>query len=231
MTESTAAPAPADIQIKSKQRVADHGEVFTPAWMVNDMLDLVKNESERIDSRFLEPACGSGNFLVAVLKRKLNTVESRFGPSEFEKRHHALLALMCIYGIELLPDNVIECRDNLLEVFVSHLKMDSNDELYVAASNVLAVNIVQGDALTYLKSDGEPIVFPEWAYLTKGKFSRRDFSFQTLTFRSSVSDQDTLFSEFEERELFEPVMDFPNLSISDIAGQANGVNSGERGTS
>src|SRR5215831_7440967 len=102
---------------KSKQRVADHGEVFTPALMVETMLDLVKDESERIDSRFLEPACGSGNFLVPVLKRKLGTVQARYRKSDFEMRHHALLALMSIYGIELLEDNVAECRENLLEVF------------------------------------------------------------------------------------------------------------------
>ena len=83
--------------IKSKKRVADHGEVFTPPWLVDAMLDLVKEEAERIDARFLEPACGSGNFLVGVLQRKLATVELKFGKSDFEKRHYALLALMCIY--------------------------------------------------------------------------------------------------------------------------------------
>lgn len=88
--------------IKSKKRIADHGEVFTPPWMVEAMLDLVKEETARIDSRFLEPACGSGNYLVRVLQRKLDAVEIKFGKSEFEKRHYALLALMCIYGIELL---------------------------------------------------------------------------------------------------------------------------------
>src|SRR5690348_14335304 len=96
--------------IESKQRVADHGEVFTPAWMVEAMLDLVKDETERIDSRFLEPACGSGNFLVQVLVRKLLAVQLKYGESEFERRHYALLALMCIYGIELLEDNIAECR-------------------------------------------------------------------------------------------------------------------------
>src|SRR5438094_7047825 len=98
--------------VKSKQRIADHGEVFTPAWMVEAMLDLVRDESERIDSRFLEPACGSGNFLVQVLRRKLAAVELRFGDSDFERRHYALLALMCVYGIEVLDDNIAECRDN-----------------------------------------------------------------------------------------------------------------------
>ena len=101
--------------VKSKQRVADHGEVFTPDWMVEAMLDLVKEETARIDSRFLEPACGSGNFLVKILQRKLAAVEMKFGKSDFEKQHYALLGLMSIYGIELLADNIAECRENMLE--------------------------------------------------------------------------------------------------------------------
>ena len=95
----------ADSLIKSKQRVADHGEVFTPPWLVEKMLDLVKGETERIDARFLEPACGSGNFLVPILQRKLAAVELKFDKSDFEKRHYALLAVMCAYGIELLDDD------------------------------------------------------------------------------------------------------------------------------
>src|SRR5437899_11962113 len=115
---------------KSKQRVADHGEVFTPAWMVEAMLDLVKDESERIDSRFLEPACGSGNFLVQVLRRKLAAVELKFGKSDFEKRHYALYGVMCIYGIELLKDNIAECRDNLLEIVAEYLNVDESYDLH-----------------------------------------------------------------------------------------------------
>src|ERR1700730_11175812 len=106
---------------KSKQRVADHAEVFTPPWMVEAMLDLVKGETERIDSRFLEPACGSGNFLVQVLRRKLDSVELKFSKSDFERSHYALLGLMCIYGIELLDDNIAECRVNLLAAFADYL--------------------------------------------------------------------------------------------------------------
>src|SRR4051794_38450332 len=102
--------------VRSKQRVADHGEVFTPPELVEAMIDLVKTEAERIESRFLEPACGSGNFLVPVLRRKLAAVDARYRNSDFERRHYALLALMSIYGIELLDDNVAECRENLLEV-------------------------------------------------------------------------------------------------------------------
>src|SRR3954469_20569396 len=115
--------------IKSKKRVADHGEVFTPPWLVEAMLDLVQGETERIDSRFLEPACGSGNFLVRILQRKLAAVEQKYGESEFEKRHYAILAVTCLYGIELLADNVAECRANVLKVLTDYLKIDETDQL------------------------------------------------------------------------------------------------------
>ena len=134
--------------VKSKQRVADHGAVFTPAWMVEAMLDLVKDETERIDARFLEPACGSGNFISRILQRKLAAVELKYGRSEFERQHYALLGLMCIYGIELLADNVAECRANALDIFVEYTSVGEGDDLYRAASNVLISNILHGDALT-----------------------------------------------------------------------------------
>ena len=201
--------------VKSKQRVADHGEVFTPAWMVEAMLDLVKHESERIDSRFLEPACGSGNFLIPVLQRKLATVERTYGKSDFEKRHHALFGLMCIYGIELLEDNAEECRANLVDVFASYLRVEPGDVWLDAANAVVHANIVQGDALSMTTSTGKPIVFPEWAYLTKGKFARRDFSYDTLTQRSAATG--TLFDAFEEHEIFTPIKEYPPAAVSEVA--------------
>jgi hypothetical protein len=170
--------------VKSRQRVSDHGEVFTPSWMVEDMLNLVKDESERIDSRFLEPACGSGNFLKVVLARKLATVQVKYGKSEFEKQHHALFSLMCIYGIELLADNVAECRVTLLESYANFLAIDATSKFYLAGAAVLSVNIIQGDALTLTMTNGNPIEFPEWGYLGMGKFQRRDFRYDALTQRS-----------------------------------------------
>jgi len=130
--EKSKSPMKQDL-IKSKKRVADHGEVFTPPWMVDAMLDLVKAESERIDSRFLEPACGSGNFLVRVLQRKLASVELKFGKSAFEKRIYAVFGLMCIYGIELLEDNIAECRANMLEILAEYLNIDESDEVKLTA--------------------------------------------------------------------------------------------------
>jgi hypothetical protein len=201
--------------VKSKQRVADHGEVFTPSWMVEDMLDLVKAESERIDSRFLEPACGSGNFLKSVLRRKLTTVQARYGKSDFERRHHALFAMMCIYGIELLTDNIEECRANLLDIYVNYLKIDSEDVWTKAGTKVLSVNIIQGDALTLTTTDGIPIEFPEWGYLGSGKFQRRDFRYDALTQRSSF--EGTLFEAFEEHELFIPTKTYVQMTVEEIA--------------
>lgn len=206
--------------VKSKQRVADHGEVFTPAWMVEDMLDLVKHESERIDSRVLEPACGSGNFLVAVLSRKFATVQARHRKSEFEKRHYALLALMCVYGIELLDDNAEECRDNLAELFNAFLKIDATDEWAAAARVVLAVNIVRGDALTMALPNGTPITFAEWGYLGKGKFQRRDFRYDELTQRSAWEAEGSLFADLGA-DLFAPHATYPTMTVSDLAAQAD----------
>ncbi|MFQ5571400.1 MAG: N-6 DNA methylase [Rhodothermales bacterium] len=206
--------------VKSKQRVADHGEVFTPPWMVEAMLDLVKDETERIDARFLEPACGSGNFLVEVLRRKLTAVHLRYGRSDFERRLYALLALMCVYGIELLADNVAECRANLLDIFAEYLDLDQADDLYRAASYVLAQNIVHGDALAMRTHEGQPLTFAEWGYLGRGKFQRRDFRLRTLTRASSFGTEDSLFTDpayLGQHELFTPTATYPPMTVRDLA--------------
>ena len=203
--------------VKSKQRVADHGEVFTPAWMVEAMLDLVKDETQRIDSRFLEPACGSGNFLVQVLQRKLVAVELKYGRSDFERRHYALLGLMCIYGIELLPDNIAECRAKLLDIFAEYLNLDEAADLYRAAGHVLSLNLVHGDALTMKASGGAPISFSEWGYLGKGKFQWRDFRFDVLTHSSAFSAEDSLFAHLGKHEIFTPARTWPPMTVGDLA--------------
>lgn len=203
--------------VKSKQRVADHGEVFTPPWLVQAMLDLVKGETERIDSRFLEPACGSGNFLVQILRRKLAAVEVKYGQSEFERRHFALHGLMCIYGIELLPDNIAECRSNLLEIFAQYLDLQEGDDLCRAASFVLTQNLVHGDALTMQSAGKQPITFAEWGYLGKGKFLRRDFRFDVLTHSSAFSAEDSLFAHLGKHEIFTPIKAYAPMTVADLA--------------
>lgn len=203
--------------MRSKQRVADHGEVFTPAWMVEAMLDLVESESQRIDSRFLEPACGTGNFLIPVLRRKLAAVELKFGKSDFEKRHYALLGVMCVYGIELLEDNIRECRKNMLAILADYIGHEEEDDLSRAAAYVLSQNIVEGDALTMLTSSGQPMTFAEWGYLGKGKFQRRDFRLDVLT-RISSFGEDNLFTGLGgKHEIFTPTRSYPLLTMKEIA--------------
>jgi hypothetical protein len=202
---------------KSKQRVADHGEVFTPAWMVEAMLDLVKDETERIDARFLEPACGSGNFLIRILQRKLAAVQLKFGKSDFDKQHYALLGLMCTYGIELLADNIAECRANMLRVFAVDLAIAESDDLYRAASYVLSQNLVHGDAMTMLTSNGNPITFAEWGYLGRGKFQRRDFRLEALAQMSSLSQEGSLFQDLGKHEVFTPLKTYPPMTARELA--------------
>lgn len=190
------------------------------------MLDLVKGETERIDARFLEPACGSGNFLVQVLRRKLAAVELKYGKSDFERRHYALLAVMCVYGIELLADNIAECRANLLEILAQYLNLDKSEDLLLAASFLLSQNLVHGDALTMKTIDGEPITFAEWGYLGKGKFQRRDFRFDVLTGSSAYSAEGSLFAHLGKHEIFMPLKTYSPMTVSDLARAARS-NTGE----
>ena len=206
--------------IKSKKRVADHGEVFTPAWMVEAMLDLVKGEAERIDSRFLEPACGNGNFLVQILRRKLAAVELKYGKSDFERRHYVLLALMCLYGIELLTDNIDECRANLLAIFAEYLNLAPSDDLYRAAFYVLSQNLAQGDARTMRTHEALPISFAEWGYLGKGRFQRRDFRLDVLTGASAYSQEGDLFANLGKHEIFTPTKTYPPMTVGELAALA-----------
>jgi hypothetical protein len=202
--------------IKSRDRVADHGEVFTPDWVVEDMLSLVKDESERIDSRFLEPACGAGNFLAPILQRKLTSATRKYQGRDFDIECYSLLGLMCCYGIELLDDNVNECRNRLHSLFVSQLGLDSD-----SPTAVVDTNIVHGDALSMKQANGQPIEFAEWGYLGKGRFQRRDFRLDVLVQASDFSAEGSLFAELGKQEVFVPVRSFPPMSISDIGSPSS----------
>ncbi len=206
---------PKDKQVVSKQRVADHGEVYTGAREVNAMLDLVRQETERIDSRFLEPACGTGNFLAEILARKLGVVETRYAGSQIEWERYAVLAAGSVYGIDILTDNVAACRERLFTLFdrayTGRYKRRAKDEVRAVVRFVLGRNIIHGDALT-LKSVGEnrqPIVFSEWSLVTGSLFKRRDFAFHELIHRANLK-QLPLYAE-SGREAFipEPVAEFP----------------------
>jgi hypothetical protein len=199
--------------VKSRQRIIDHGEVFTPPGLVNDMLDLVAHECERIDSRFLEPACGTGNFLTEVLRRKLPNVDKRNARNPDKWQRDVILSLSSLYGIDLLPDNIAECRKRLLDVVnaahEARFKSPLPDEPARAAVYILSKNIVQGDALSFRNSEGLPIVFPEWSPLNGNQLKRRDFAYDLLLEHAHIAST-PLFSDLgKDVYLPTPVGEFP----------------------
>lgn len=177
-------------QTKSKERVRDHGEVFTAEREVKAMCDLVKDETERIDSRFLEPACGDGNFLAEILTRKLAVVRKKYGKSHLDYEKNAVLAASSIYGVDILQDNVIACRERMFGIwdkeYTAVCKKDCSNETRAAVKFILSRNIVCGNALTLLCVDEngnetkEPIVFSEWAFITGSQMQRCDYTFAEL---------------------------------------------------
>ena len=208
--------APKTKQVKSRVRVQQHGEVFTNEREVNAMLDLVKHETERIDSRFLEPACGDGNFLAEILRRKLqvcrNFVEQKKS-TQLEYEKNAVLAVSSIYGIELLPDNATTCRERLFRIFSDEYHTLFTDNVKQACLDsiryLLSKNIIIGNALTYHRVDqpDQWIVISEWSLLGGGMMNRRDYEFSYMVGDSQEND---LFSDVP-CDTFEPVY-FLNLN-------------------
>jgi hypothetical protein len=206
----------------NRQRIIDHGEVFTPPAVVEDMLDLISHECERIDSRFLEPACGDGNFLAEVLRRKLATVDKRNARNREKWERDAILAICSVYGIDLLADNIEACRDRLLKVVNEahevRFKAPLPDETACAAAYILSTNVVQGDALTLRTSSDRPIVFPEWSLVNGSMLKRRDFEYDHLLDHAHVSKL-PLFSDLGN-DVFvpTPVGEFPPCHYLKVPG-------------
>lgn len=200
-------------QVKSKQRVTDHGEVFTAEREVNAMLDLVKQETERIDSRFLEPACGDGNFLAEILRRKLAVVKRKYRKSPIDYEKYAVLAATSIYGVDILQDNVDACRARMFAIwdkeYQAVLKKEVNEDCRTAVRFIFSRNIVCGNALTLKKVDtngidtAEPIVFSEWAFVTGFNLQRRDYTFDKLL-EGDEAGRD-LFAKEKQTKITEPV--------------------------
>ena len=184
------------VQVKSRQRVQDHGEVFTNPREVNAMLDMVKHETERIDSRFLEPACGNGNFIAEVLRRKLAVVTARYRKSPDEWMRYAFVAVASIYGVDILADNVTECRERLLKIVETEakdaIKSAPEQRFLDAAGFVLEKNILCGDALTMRNANGELITFAEWSMAVGDKVKRRDYLLSDLLEGSDTKRGDQL---------------------------------------
>jgi len=213
-----------ETQVVSKKRVADHGEVLTGKREVNAMLDLVKQETERIESRFLEPACGTGNFLTEILERKLRIVEGRYAKSQLEYERYAILAVSSIYGIDILPDNVRDCRQRLHDIFDAAytrlFKKEAKDKCRAAVRFILECNIVWGDALTLKTAGAKPeyIVFSEWSPVNGSMLKRRDFTFHGLLDHAAIKET-PLFSDLGEDVFMpEPVKDdYPPTHFLEVA--------------
>lgn len=211
--------------MKSRQRIIDHGEVFTPPGLVNDMLDLVAHECERIDSRFLEPACGDGNFLAEVLRRKLRTVDRLHPRGRDRWERDATIAVCSLYGVDLLADNIAACRARLLGIVgAAHAERWGEalpEPTAGALEYVLSQNLVQGDALSFLRTDGTPIIFPEWSPLNGSLVKRRDFRFDELLENADFKSR-PLFNDLgDDYYLPQSVRDYPPchyLKVADAEG-------------
>jgi len=208
-------------QIVSRQRVADHGEVYTNEREVNAMLDLVKAETERIDSRFLEPACGNGNFMVEILRRKLRVVTARYGRNSGEWAERAVCAVSSAYGIDILADNVEASRRRLFEVFAEAAKRAhvSDERVFQSVKYVLSRNILHGDALTLMTvgDSPQPIVFSEWTFIGGGNVKRRDFELAELM-RMTPMEEPNLFSDLgDEAFIPTPVREFQNVNFLNLS--------------
>ena len=189
------------------------------------MLDLVAHECERLDSRFLEPACGDGNFLAEVLRRKLATIDKKNARNREKWERDAILAVCSLYGIDLLTDNIAACRVRLLAVVsdahAARFKTPLPEDAARAAAFVLSKNIVQGDALTLRTTGDQPIVFPEWSPVNGSLVKRRDFAYDHLLDHAHTSNL-PLFSDVG-KDVFvpTPVSDFPPchyLKVPDTEG-------------
>lgn len=210
-------------QIVSKKRVVDHGEVYTGTREVNAMLDLVKQETERIESRFLEPACGTGNFLTEILQRKLRIVETRYRKSQLEYERNIVMAVASIYGIDILQDNVIECRERLFLIadqkYTDFFRKTTKAECRKALRYILERNIIWGDALTLKTKEDppQPIVFSEWSFATGSMIKRRDFTFHEILHQESKKKTPHFSDMGEEVFIAQPVKEFPQIHFLRVA--------------
>lgn len=214
-------------QIKSKTRVEERGEVFTNEREVNAMLDMVKQETERIDSRFLEPACGDGNFLAEVLRRKLDVVNRRYSKSQLEYERYAFIAVSSIYGVDIMQDNVEECRNRLFQevdkIYTNRFKSDAKDSFRNSIRYVISVNVLCGDALTLTDSAGAPIIFPEWSLVSGSKVKRRDYTFASLLDKAEAQPTLSMVKDFDvdkddpSKIVPTPIKEYPMVNYLEVA--------------
>lgn len=188
------------------------------------MIDFVSHEAERIDSRFLEPACGDGNFLIEVLKRKLKVIKNRYGMNADDYERYSIIAIASIYGVELLQDNVELCRLRLYnywnEEYLSIFNKNTNKECQEAVKFILMKNILNGDALSLKKTTGEPIIFSEWTAMNDGLLKRRDYRLDEILEghqeQVSIFMNDWEYDEEINAFIPKPIVEFPPIHFKKV---------------
>ena len=213
-------------QIKDKSRVSNFGEVLTSKREVLDMLNLVNTETSRLDSRFLEPACGDGNFLTEVLNFKLDILEKNYSKNQYEFEKFSIQIFTSIYGIDILEDNIISARERLFnqyfDLYNKKFKSNINQKLLDCIKYILKLNLVHADALSLknVKND-KFIIFSEWS-LVNDKMKRRDFEFKNLIDYAPF-EKGTLFSDLGDEVIIpSPIKEYPLTHFLDII-LTNGV--------
>jgi len=207
-------------QIKDKSRVSNFGEVLTSKREVLDMLNLVNTETSRLDSRFLEPACGDGNFLTEVLNFKLDILEKNYSKNQYEFEKFSIQIFTSIYGIDILEDNIISARERLFnqyfDLYNKKFKSNINQKLLDCIKYILKLNLVHADALSLknVKND-KFIIFSEWS-LVNDKIKRRDFEFKNLIDYAPF-EKGTLFSDLGDKVIIpSPIKEYPLTHFLDI---------------
>ena len=207
-------------QIKDKSRVSNFGEVLTSKREVLDMLNLVNTETSRLDSRFLEPACGDGNFLTEVLNFKLNILEKNYSKNQYEFEKFSIQIFTSIYGVDILEDNIISARERLFNQFFDlynkKFKSNINQKLLDCIKYILKLNLVHADALSLKKVKNDKfIIFSEWS-LVNDKIKRRDFEFKNLIDYAPF-EKGTLFSDLGDEVIIpSPIKEYPLTHFLDI---------------
>ena len=211
-----------NILVKSKQRTVEFGEVFTSKKIVDSMIDLIDEGKLSIESRFLEPACGNGNFLYEILEKKLKSVEDKYKKDQSDYERYSILAVSSIYGIDILRDNVLECRKRLLNLYIekykNNFKDKVNDKSILSISYILDHNIIVGDALSLKISDksNKPIIFSEWTFVNTSMVKRRDYTLANLI-EYRPFESDTLFSDAgEEVVIPKTIKEYPLVHYLDF---------------
>ena len=208
--------------IKSRERISEFGEVFTSEREVNSMLNLVSHETTRIDSRFLEPACGNGNFLIEILRRKFAVISKKYSKNQLEFERYTFQAVASVYGIDILEDNVLECRERLLsytrKMYRKYFEESYNEAFLNSINFVLTKNIVSGDALTLqFNENQQPIKFSEWSFTRGNRVKRIEYTLGNILAYQPM-DGANLFSDLgEEAFIPKPTKTYPEVNFLEIA--------------